>query len=255
MKKYITFSLLSWALFCMIGLSVFGQETKVPKEQEVTESLLDKVIDATGGREALEAIKDTTFSGTMDLVQMGLSGTFTIYHKEPYKFRQDMEVMGMTIVSAFNGELGWSIDPLTGAIEDLPESAQVDAKNEALGFGFSYMLYPEKYGITFTEKGTETVGDIEYLLLEMTFDTGDTSLFYIHPITFLPYKIKSITLNELGIEVEQETILENYNVVEEINFAHLIVIYQDGEEFGSIFVEEVQFNTDLEDSLFEKQQK
>lgn len=244
MKKFFTLSLLGFFLFSMVSSPGFSQDAK---------KLLDSVINATGGRTVMEAIKDSTFSGTMDLVQMGLSGTITIYHKEPNMLRQEMEVMGTFITSGFDGETGWTVNPETWATENLPESAQEAAKNEALGFGNSWMLFPEKHGITFSDKGKETVNSKEYLLLEIAFENGDTSLHYIDPGTYLPYKMNSLAMNQMGIEVEQETILGNYKKVNGLNFAHSVTIYQDGEEFGSIFVGEVKFNSGLEDSLFKKQ--
>ena len=92
MKKYFVFCLLGLFLFCIVCSHGFSQDAQ---------KLLDKVINATGGKKVMEAIKDTTFSGTMELVQRGISGTITCYHKEPNMWRQDMEVMGMAISSAF----------------------------------------------------------------------------------------------------------------------------------------------------------
>lgn len=243
MRKLFTFSLLGLFLLSIICSPGFSQDAK---------KLLDKVITASGGRKVMEAIKDTTISGTMDLVQMGISGTITLYHKEPNMQRQDMELMGMVISLGFDGETGWSVNPETGSTDDLPEQAQEAAKNEALGFGNSCMLYPEKHGITFADKGKEKVKGKEYLLLEMIFENGSTSLIYIDPGTYLPYKMKSRTMSQMGIEVEQDTIFGNYKKVDGLNFAHLVTIYQDGELFGSIAVDEVKFNTGLEDSFFKK---
>lgn len=244
MKKFFAVSLLSLFLFPMVSSLGFSQDAKI---------LLDKVITATGGRKVMEAIKDTTFSGTMDLTQMGMTASITFTHKEPNMLRQDMEVMGLSINSGFDGESGWTFNPQTGAIEDLPESAQMNAKNEAFGFGNFCMLFPEKYGITFAEKGKETIKGKEYLLLEMTFENGDTSLYYIDSVTFLPYKTKSITIDEMGFEVEQESVMGNYKKVDDINFAHSITIMRDGVKFGSLVIDAVKFNTGIEDSFFKKQ--
>ncbi len=244
MKKFFTFSLLGLVLLSFVSFPGFSQDAK---------KLLDQVINASGGRKVMEAIKDTTFSGAMDLVQMGMSGTFTIYHKEPGMFLQEVELMGMAITSGFDGETGWTVNLETGVTEDLPENAQGIAKNEAMGFGNSWMLFPEKHGITFADKGKEMVEEKEYRLLEMTYENGDTSLHYIDPETFLPYKTKSMIINEMGIEVEQESIVGNYKKVNGLNFAHSVTIYRDGEEFGSIVVVEVKFNNGLEDSFFKKQ--
>ena len=243
MRKFFAVSVLGLILFSLVS---------APGESQDAKKLLDRVITASGGRKVMEAIKDTTFSGTMDLVQMGISATITIYHKEPNMRRQKMEMMGMVINSGFDGEAGWMVNPETGATEDLPEQMQENAKNEALGFGNSWMLYPEKYGIIFADKGKEMVKGKEYLLLEMTYENGSTSLIYIDPGTYLPYKMKSRTMGQMGIEVEQESIMGNYKKIDGLNFAHLVTIYQDGELFGSIVVDEVKFNTGLEDSFFKK---
>ncbi|MEE8377912.1 MAG: hypothetical protein V3R45_06035 [Candidatus Aminicenantaceae bacterium] len=243
MKKYFAVSALGLILFSLVSAPGISQDAK---------KLLDKVINASGGRKVMEAIKDTTFSGTMDLVQMGINGTFTFYQKEPNLLRQELEFMGMTITSAFDGETGWSVNPETGATEDLPKQAQEDLKNEALGFGNSSMLFPEKLGITFADKGKEKVKGKEYLLLEMTFESGDISLIYIDPGTYLPYMMKSMIIGQMGIDVEQESIMGNYKKIDGLNFAHSVIIYQDGELFGSIVVDDVKFNTGLEDSFFKK---
>jgi len=161
--------------------------------------------------------------------------------------------MGMAINSAFDGEAGWWFNPQTGVIEDLPESAVVDAKNEALAFGNSWMLFPEKHGISFAHKGEEEVNGIDFLLLEMIFENGDTSLLYINPNTFLQYKMKSMVLNQMGIMVEQESIMKDYKEVNGLKFAHTVTIFQDGEEFGSMTVDEIKFNSGLKNALFKKQ--
>ncbi|MGD2294711.1 MAG: hypothetical protein PVF22_02625 [Candidatus Aminicenantes bacterium] len=242
MKKSLTFGLLGLFLFlCFSTLSGFSQDAK---------GLLNKIIEASGGREALAAIKDTTVSGSMEMIQMGVSGSIYFYHKEPNKLRTDIEVMGTVITSAFDGEVGWMVDPTTGAKQELPADALEDAKNEALGFGFVWLIHPEKFGITSVDKGKETVEDKEYIVLEQTFDNGKTSIYYIDPGTYLPYRMVTTTTNQYGIEVEQETLLTDYKKADGIMFAHTITILQDGEEFGTMTVDEVKFNTGLEDSLF-----
>jgi outer membrane lipoprotein-sorting protein len=244
MKKYLILSLLALFVLNLAGLLAFGQETK---------AILDKMIEATGGRKALEAIKDTSLSGSMELTQMGISGVVTFYHKEPNMLRSDIEVMGYVFSSSFDGEVAWMVNPETGAVEDLPADAHELAENEAMGFGFSWLLSPEKYGIAVADKGKETIEGKEYIVLEQTYKNGRVSTYYIDSGTYLTYKMVNTTMNQMGFEVEQETVMQDYKKANGINFAHTIVIYQDGEEFGSMIVEELKFNTGLEDSLFKKQ--
>ena len=243
MKKYLALSLVCFFLLSFLVPHGFSQDAK---------KILNSMIKALGGRKAMQAIKDTTISGPMEMPQMGLSGTITMYHKEPNMLRQDIEIdlMDMLITQSFDGETAWWTNPNTGAAEELPAEAQEDAENEALGFGFGWILTPDKFGITFADKGKETIEGKEYLVLEFTFEGGDVSVYYLDPRTYLPYKVTTTTTNQMGFEVEQETVMQDYKKVDGVMYSHMVTIYQDGEEFASVVVEEVKFNTGLEDSFF-----
>jgi outer membrane lipoprotein-sorting protein len=54
----------------------------------------------------------------------------------------------------------------------------------------------------------------------------------------------------MGVEVELESITTDYKNVEGIMMAHSMTIFQDGEEFLTMTIEEVTFNSGLEDTLF-----
>lgn len=246
MKKILTVSLLGLFLLSFLASTGFGQNAQ---------NILNKMIDAAGGRKTLEGIKDTTFSATMDIVQYGMSATITFYHKEPNKLRQDMELTGMPgmMTTATDGETAWMTNFQTGGVEDMPASAQAELNNQALNFGYSWMLNPEKYGISFADKGKETIEGKDYLVLEQTAPGDLATTYYIDPETYLVYKSKAMTTDpQMGFQVEQESVMEDYRKVDGIMFAHSIIIYQNGEELGSMIAEALKFNSGLEDSLFKK---
>ena len=172
---------------CVLGLFLIGSFATQAQSQSA-DDILKKMIDAMGGRSALEKIKDTTISGTMDLTQMGLSGALTIYQKEPNKSRFDIEVMGMVITQACDGEIAWMVNPQTGMTEEMPEQAAEYMKRESLGN--SVFLDPKKFGITFTYKGKENIEGKDYLVLEQAFADGFTTTMFIDPGTYLVFKGK-----------------------------------------------------------------
>jgi outer membrane lipoprotein-sorting protein len=184
----------------------------------------------------------------MELVQMGLSATITIYQKEPNKSRFDIEVMGMLITQACDGEIAWGVNPQTGMTEEMPEEQAVYMKRQSLGN--AVYLDPEKMGITFAYKGKENIEDKDYLVLEQTYADGYKSTLCIDPDTYLPFKGKGLTLNNMGVEVEAETFFSDYKMVDGIMTAHTLVSYQDGEEYMTMNITEIKFNSALEDSLF-----
>lgn len=241
MRKVFTLSFV-----CLMLLSF----TANPGFSEDASGVLKKIIEASGGRKALENIKDTTISGTFEITQMGMEGSMTIYHKEPNMFRQDIEVMGMLITNAFDGEVGWMVNPQTGATEELPEDRQAESKRGALTYGNAVLLYPEKHGVTYKLMGEETVDDVKCILLEQAFSDGHVVTMYIDAGTYLVHKSKQMTTGQMGTEVESEVTFSEYKKVDGLTSPHLVTIMQDGEEFAIMSVSEIKFNSGLEDSLF-----
>ncbi len=239
MKKYLSSAVL---IIFLTGL------TSGVLLSQTGQDVLEKMIDAQGGREALEKIKDTTTHATIEIIQMGMTGTLTMYQKEPDKLRMDTEMMGMMMTQAFDGQTAWMDNPQTG-IQKMPEKAGTDFKRQALGN--DSILNPEKYGITYEYKGKEKADDKDCQVLEVTYEDGHKVTIFMDASTYLPYLLQTTGLNEAGVEVDVENILSDYKKVGEIMVPFSILIKQDGMEGVRITVVEVEYNTGLEDSLFE----
>ena len=66
----------------LLGLSILGLLV-VPGSSQNADEILERVIKAQGGRKILEGIKDVTTVADMEVIQMGITGSVTIYTKEP----------------------------------------------------------------------------------------------------------------------------------------------------------------------------
>lgn len=82
--------------------------------------LVGKALDAQGGAAALQAVKSQ--KGTGKIVTQGMEMPFTMVSARPNRMRVDVSVMGMSIVQAFDGASGWSINPMTGSQDAQPMS-------------------------------------------------------------------------------------------------------------------------------------
>jgi outer membrane lipoprotein-sorting protein len=242
MKKRIALILTGCLLVGTFAASGYGQTAR---------EVLDKMIQAQGGRKVLESIKDSTIVGTLEMVQMGFSGTITIYQKEPNKMRMDMDLnvqgMTMTITQAFDGVKGWVTNPQTGS-QELTGKQNEDMQRQALGN--DSLLNPEKYGIAFAVKGKEKIGDKDYLVLEETYKDGEKITMYLDPATYLVYKTRGKSTDQSGAEIESETIMSDYRKVGEATVAHAMTIYQNGAEFIRMAFTKVTMNPGLDDALF-----
>jgi len=239
MRKIISVSICAFLLLALAS---------APASSQTAQEILGKWIEAQGGAKALAAVKDTTITGSVQLVSMGINGTVTMYQKEPNMMRLDIEVMGMVITQAYDGQTAWMVDPQTGATTEMPENVSQEFKRQALGN--DALLNPEKYGIKYDFKGKEKLEDKEYLVLEQTTSDGHKTTIYLDPSTYLTYKTKGTSLGQAGVEVMAETVTTDYKKVDGLLLAHSMTQYQDGQEFMRMTMTKIVFNSNLEDSFF-----
>jgi outer membrane lipoprotein-sorting protein len=241
MKKALIGMLAAACIISSLPVAGYGQEAG---------QVLEKMIEAQGGRKVLESLKDTTVSGTMELIQQGMNATLTMYQKEPNMMRMDIEIMGMVITQAFDGQKGWSLNPQTGTAQDMDENTNKEFKRQALGN--DSLLNPAKYGITYAAKGKEKAGDKEFLVLEQTMSDGHKSTLFIDPDTYLIARAKTTSMSPMGGgEIQSETVFGDYRKEGEAMVAHSLTILQDGAEFARMTLTKITYNSGLEDSLFQ----
>jgi outer membrane lipoprotein-sorting protein len=204
------------------------------------------MIDAQGGKKKLENVNDTFMTGNFELVSMGMKGAMTIYSKEPNKIRRDIEVMGQNITMAYDGETAWMINPQGS--QEMPENQADEFKREALGR--DAVLNPKKVGVSYNYKGKKKIKEIDCHMMEQTYSDGHKITLYIDTKTYLVYMTKGKGQDQAGNEVESETYLSEYKIVEGIQIPKKMVVFNDGQEFMVITIKEVKFNTGVKDDKF-----
>ncbi len=238
MKKTLT--------LCLLGIFLIGL-TASPGFSQTAKEILDKMVEASGGRKAIESVDDSTVTGTVELIQQGISGAITLYKKEPNKMRIDVEIMGMLITQAYDGETAWCVNPNTGATEVMPEEEAASMKRDALPRDAAFN--PEKYGINYAYKGKESLDGKEHYVIEQTYSDGFQTTIYVDAETYLPTKSTSTISSQMG-DMEFEQYASDYKKVNGLMIAHTITAYVNGEESRIIKISDVKNNTGLEDSLF-----
>ncbi len=231
---------------CLLSVFLFGVMTS-PGIGQKSADILEKMIEAQGGRELLVSIKDTTMTGTLEIAMVGMSGSLTMFLKEPNMMRMDMEFMGMVITQAFDGEVAWWVNPQTGATEEMPAEQAEEIKRQA--YGNDILLNPDKHGVTYTLKDTENIEGKDYYVMVQTFPDGFQLTMYIDSKTYLPYKAVS-TVNQMGVEAEAESFLSDWRKIEGTMIPFEVRVLYDGEEAVAMTFTEVKYNSGIEDSFF-----
>jgi len=93
------------------------------------EELVGKALDAQGGAAAFKAIQSQKASGKV--LTQGMEMPITLLTARPNQMRVEVSVMGMSIVQAFDGTNGWSINPMTGSQDPQP-MGEFETKNARL---------------------------------------------------------------------------------------------------------------------------
>ena len=221
-----------------------------PATAQTAKDVLNKMIEAQGGRKLLSTIKDSTTMGNFDINQMGMeiSGTITIYQKEPNKTRMDMEFMGMMMTQGYDGQQAWGTNMQTGIVEEMPADQAEDFARQAMGM--DYLLNPDKHGLTFELKPKVAIDGKDYFVLDMIMSDGFRITQYIDPDTYLTYKSELMGLGMTGGQAKIESYFSDYRKVEGVSVAHSMRVVQDGLEVLRMTFTSVTYNNDLEDSLF-----
>jgi hypothetical protein len=78
-------------------------------------AVIDKHLDAIGGRKALAGHKSVRLQGSMNMPANGVSGTLNLMTARPNKTVMRLTIPGVgDVEEGFDGTRGWSVSPMTG---------------------------------------------------------------------------------------------------------------------------------------------
>ena len=200
------------------------------------------------GQEKLLATNTVMMKGK--IIQSQFEIPFTSYQKRPMNFRSEAEFQGMKIISGFDGNSGWSINPMTGATDPQPMTEeQIDRMKIQADYDGLFYNYKEKgYTVEFT--GKETVDDIETYVLKLTRPNGDIVTSYIDAETYVLLKAKS-KMKIQGVDTETEMIFSNYKYVNEILNPFSLETKMNGQTVMQMTFDQISYDSDMPDSMFE----
>jgi len=212
---------------------------------------VDEILDeyfATNGQDKLLETSSMETKGR--IIQGQFEIPFTSWHKRPFYFKSEAEFQGMKISSAFDGEKGWSINPMMGSTDPQPlTEEQIDRmKIQADYDGILYNYKEKGYKVELT--GKDKVDDIDVYVITLTRSNGDVITSYIDSENYVLLKTKS-KMKMQGVETEAETYFSNYKFVDGILQPYSIETKVDGKTVMQMAFDEFKFNNDFPDSIFD----
>ena len=247
MKRTLTSLILS----SCIAVAAFAQAGP-PKASDTmtalpsTDQILDKYVQALGGKAALEKITSTASKGTFEIAAVGASGSAEIWEKAPNKTALRLDIPGFGLVlDGFNGTVGWSQDPQSG----LREKTGVELAAARRDADFYKPLKLKLLFPKITVKGKEKLGDKDAYVLVATPAEGAPETWYFDAESGLLARLdldRETPQGKMAVQVFQEDYkdvggIKVPHTVRQVTSAFTIVIKLDDVK-QNVAVDDTKFN-------------
>jgi len=210
------------------------------------DQILNRYIDAVGGRSAWLALTSRVTIGTIEVPSANLSGTIELREKAPDRILSEIRISGALFQQAFDGTVGWTDDPQNGLREQSgPELSE--ARRDA---DFYHPLDMRKLYAKLTVVGLKKVNDQDTYEIEADVPESDPDEIYFDVVSGLPTRVVSHRHTPQGV-VDFREDFDDYREVGGIK-RPFTIRETSGETVLAIHITEVRNNVLLDDSVFTK---
>lgn len=168
-----------------------GESAKMDKVSLTADELVNKYVDAIGGKEKVNAITTISYEGTLhfEAGEMKTDGKITEKTKAPNKQYQTMDLGFAKQASWVNGTECWSNN--NGSLTKLEGDQAAEALEDA--------VFMKETKLTSLGKKCEVLGkQNSNILLKLTGKDGSETIYYFDAETYLINKIESTEKTEQG---------------------------------------------------------
>jgi outer membrane lipoprotein-sorting protein len=242
----ITRSLLRAGLFLSIAIVAAGAHTRAQTAALPTiDQILDKYIAGVGGRAAIEKITSISGKGTIDIPDLGVSGTVELIQKAPDKALTIVDLAGVGQQrEGYDGTTAWSDDPANG----FRQKSGVELAEAKRGATFGRELKMKQLYPTMVVKSREKVDDSDAYLVEATPAEGSPVKLYFDATSgLLVRQIAQRQMPQGALEVE--VTFADFRAVDGVK--RPFTIRQATTVFtATIHLTEVKHNAPIDDAIF-----
>jgi len=210
---------------------------------------LDEIINkyyAANGTEILEKASTLYIEGNVS--QMGTDMPIIVNVKKPNKVKVVISFSGMDIITAFDGEKGFMINPLSGSTDPVEIPADQLASVQDYNMFRDNMLVNYKAGRVKLD-GVEDVNGKPAYKLTVTDEAGTVTGAFIDKESFLTVKTTA-KVDQMGQEMEVESYITEYMDINGAKFAKVVKQMVNGMELGGMTFTKVEIDKPLDDSVF-----
>jgi hypothetical protein len=254
MKKLIYMVLAALiACTCVLGrpaerhLASLEQETKPAEQLPSVDQILNRYVQALGGKAAIEKLTSMALTGTVEAQSAGLKGKAELIAHVPNKYLLKIDIDGLgAFTQAFDGSAGWAQDPING-IRDISGLELAQLKREA---DLHREVHLKETYTKLVVKGKEKVGTNDAYVVEGTPPEGGSEKLYFDTQSGLLLRTDAVTRSPQG-EIPVEAYVEDYKEVNGVKIPATL------RQVTSVLTSTIKFtdikaNVDVDQSRFGK---
>jgi len=238
MKGTAACAALVWTLAAPVAIA-----GDLPSGQDV----LDKAIEATGGKDAIMKVKSRVIKGTFSMPSQGIEATIELYQLAPDSMYSKVVIPGMTTEEqGTNGKVYWALSTMSGPriLDDKEKQVlvrQADIYSD---------LHPEKYYESIECVAVEDVEGQACNKLVLTPKGGeDPETRYYSVDSGLLVKLEQIQPSQMG-DLSVTSMMTDYREVDGLKIPFKTTMSMNSMQQIMAF-ESVETNVDVDKSMFE----
>ena len=189
----------------------------------------------------------STIKMTAKMSMMGMEMPMEMWMKNPNKIKTVMNMNGQEIVSMFDGEKGYSINPAMGSSEPVEMTPEALKQTQKSNIFQNPLLNYLKNGQLSLE-GEEKVNEKPAFKIKATLEGGNIAYMFIDKESYLIVK-QSVTMNQGGQTITVDSYLSDYTETNGLLLPMKTTSSMGGMEVITTF-EKVEVNIPMDDSIF-----
>ena len=208
--------------------------------------LVDKVIHAYGGKEAIEHVKSAFIKGKISALMPFGEGTSVIYFKIPRKLRVRIAYRDYTEERILNGHRGYE-GTNTYPVPEVTGFRYLAIVYQYKSQDISYSLLHDAYRLS--DEGKGSVNGIPLEVIRLDDKEGPPMKIYIDLNNFRIVKISGF-FSMGGNETSLSSEFGDFRKVGRTEFPFKLTNYAGGQKVAETLIEQYKVNMDIDNSVF-----
>jgi hypothetical protein len=250
-RSYCAMSLPIWVGVAMaVGAVVltYGAQRALGASKDdlpKAEFVLDKVVQATGGKARFDKIDNSVIKGTIEIAPSGIKMDMTICQARPNLMYSliESEAFGK-IEKGVSGDVAWEVSLMAGP-QVYKDQQKADALRQAI---FQHLVYWRDVYAKAECTGTEKVADKDCYKVVLTPKDGEPLTMYVDRETFLPARTDVTIESPMG-RIPLESYPGDFQEVDGTLVAHKVTVKVMGQE-RIMTIKSVEYNAELPPDRF-----